>query len=210
MALLQSLLDDLNDRLNDANNAAGAGEAAKIRWINSGQAAMYPKIFKTVSDDSTLIVADTYEYTLPATFDYSKIVRVELESGEATNRFVHLFDFEIIPLQTGKVVRLDHLELPVAAGARMRVSAVKPLTAMTSTGSTYEGPPGTEEIPVWYALGLALGRRLEDRIVHTRYSTTAAANGVDIEEIMSASQFAFAQFELLLERHSMVLPAQAG
>lgn len=210
MVLLQSLLDDLNDRLNDANNAAGAGEAAKIRWINSGQAAMYPKIFKTVSDDSTLIVADTYEYTLPATFDYSKIVRVELESGEATNRFVHLFDFEIIPLQTGKVVRLDHLELPVAAGARIRVSAVKPLTAMTSTGSTYEGPPGTEEIPVWYALGLALGRRLEDRIVHTRYSTTAAANGVDIEEIMSASQFAFAQFELLLERHSMVLPAQAG
>ena len=41
-------------------------------------------------------------------------------------------------------------------------------------------------------------------------ATTAAQNGVDIEQMMVSSQFAFGQFELLLDRHEMPIPAQAG
>lgn len=210
MATLQDLLDDLNDRLNDANNAAGAGEANKIRYINNGIRATYPRLYRTLSDTSLLIAADTYEYTLPATFDHARMVRVEVETGNATDRYTHLYDFEIVPLQESKILRLDHLELPVDTGSRIRLIGVQPLTALALTTDTYDGPPGTEEIPVWYAFGLAMGRRLEDRLLHTRFSTTAAMNGVDINEIMNANQFAFAQFELLLDRHAMPLPAQAG
>ena len=210
MATLQELLDDLNDRLNDANNAAGAGEANKIRYINSGIAAMYPKVYKTVSDSTLVIAEDTWEYELPATFDHARIVRVEVETSSTSNRFIHLYDFEIVPTQENKILRLDHLEMPVDADSRIRVVGVRPLTPLAATTDTYDGPPGTEEIPVWYAFGRVLGRRLEDRMGHTRYSTTAAMNGVDINEIMNASQFAFAQFELLLDRYALPLPAQAG
>lgn len=210
MATLQDMLDDLNDRLADANNAAGAGEAAKIRYINHGLRAMYPRVYRTVSDNSLVIAADTYEYTLPATLDFARIFRVEIETGSGTARYTHLYDYEIVPTQENKIIRLDALELPVDTGAKLRVFGAQPLTALVATNHVYDGPPGTEEIPVWYALGLVLSRRLENRVDYTRYATNVAGNGVDINEVMNASQFAFAQFELLLDRHALPFPAQAG
>lgn len=211
MATMQDLLDDLNDRLNDANNAAGAGEVNKMRYINHGVRALWPKLYKTVADSSIALVADTYEYTLPSTFDNAKIFRVELETDpDDIPRFIHLYNYEIIPTLTGKILRLDHVELPEVATALIRIHGARPIGTMAATGTTYEGPPGTEEIPVWYAYGLVCQRRLEDRLVHTRYSTTAAQNGVDVEQIMAASQLAFSMFNQLLDQHEMPLPAQAG
>lgn len=211
MATMQDLLDDLNDRLNDANNAAGAGEANKMRYINHGIRAMYPKVYRTVSDSTLALVADTYEYTIPSALDHGKIFRVEIEGDpNGTPRYYHLYNYEIIPTQTGKKIRLDHTELPEDATAIIRITGAQPISTLAAVGTTYGGPPGTEEIPVWYALGLVLSRRLEDRTLHTRYSTTAAQNGVDLEQLMVSSQFAFGQFELLLDRYEMPLPAQAG
>lgn len=210
MATMQTLLDDLNDRLNDVNNAAGAGEANKMRYINHGIRAMYPKVYRTVVDSSLVVAADTFEYELPATFDHAKIVRVEIEVDQDNGRFAHLDNFEIVPTLPDKKLRIDSVELPVETGALIRVVGVRPMTELTTVGSTYDGPPGTEEIPVWYALGLVLSRRIEDRTVHTRYATAHARNGVGIDEMWSSAQFAFGQFELLLDRYEMPLPAQAG
>lgn len=75
-----------------------------------------------------------------------------------------------------------------------------------STAADYDGPAGTEELPVLYAMGIASGRLVDPRLPYTRYSTVNAQNGVDLNEIMNASQFWFAQFELLLDRLGMPWP----
>jgi hypothetical protein len=95
-------------------------------------------------------------------------------------------------------------------GTKIRVTSAVPLTPFATSASTYDGPPITEELPVWYALGVATGRRLEDRADYRRYSVIAAQNGVDISELMNAAQFPFVQFELLLDRYAMPLPAGMG
>jgi hypothetical protein len=211
MATMQDLLDDLNDRLNDANNAAGAGEANKIRWINRGIAAMWPRIYKTVVDSTIELATDTYEYAIPtAVGDESEIFRVEIEDLTTTNdRFVELDGYDIVPALTGRTLQLP--SVPSSwDGARIRITAAKPLARLATTGSTFEGRQIHEELPVWYALGLALARRIEDRTQHTRYSTVAAQNRVDVDEQMLSSQFAFSQFETLLERMQMPWPASVG
>jgi hypothetical protein len=211
MATMQTLLDDLNDRANDANNAAGAGEANKMRYINRGIAAMWPRIYRTVSDATITVAADTFEYAIPGGVgDESEIFRVEIEDINAPGtRYVELDNYDIVPLLTSRVLQL-HSVPTTLVGAKIRITAAKPLSPLATLGSTFDGRQIHEELPVWYALGILLSRRLEDRTNHTRYSTTDARNGVDIDEQLVTSQFAFAQFENLLERMSMPWPASVG
>lgn len=208
MSTLADFLADLNDRIDDEDNDQ-VTEAKKIRYINHGLRAMWPRVYVTTSDDSLEIATDTYEYAIPAAVgDHAMITRLEIETGDATDRFVKLDDYQILPVQTGKKLILDRI--PVEVGSRIRIASAKRVAELAATGDTYDGPPGTEEIPIWYALGLVMGRRQENRIDFTRYSTVAAENGVDINEVMNSAQFCFAQFELLLDRAAMPLPGRAG
>jgi hypothetical protein len=200
------MLSELNDRINDAGNTQ-VTEAQKIKYLNHGLRAMWPRIYRTVVDTSLELAVDDYEYTIPSTQDYGLPWRVEIETGDSTNIYVPLDDFEIINTITGKAIRLKWVPAPY--GSRFRVTSAVPLTPFVNSASVYDGPPITEELPVWYALGIVMGRRLEDRTDYRRYSTTVAQNGVDINEVMNASQFAFAQFELLLERYTMAMPVGA-
>lgn len=203
MATAQTLLDDLNDRLNDANNAAGAGEANKLRWLTHGLRAMWPSVYRTVVDTAEVTASGDFESPIAAgTGNYARVVRIDVETGASTGIYHILDDYDLLPQITSQVIRLR--STPAPAGAKLRVHTAVPLTALTANNTPYDGPPVTEELPVWYALGLALSRRIEDRSVHTRFSSTEAGyNGVDINELMNASQFAFAQFELMLDRLAM-------
>lgn len=211
MATMQDLLDDLNDRLQDANNAAGVGEATKMRYINRGIAAMWPRIYRTVTDSTIQLAADQFEYTIPsAVGDESEIFRVEIEDINAANtRYVELDNFDIVPLLTGRYLQLPYIPAHYV-GANVRITAAKPLSRMAAVGTTFDGRQIHEEIPVWYALGLAIGRQIENRTDHTRYATVDGRNGVDIGEQINSSQFAFAMFESLLERMAMPWPASVG
>lgn len=211
MATLQDLLDDLNSRLGDVNNAAGVGEITKMRWINRGIAAMWPKVYRTVTNNTIVLAADTYEYAIPAAVgDESEIFRIEVEDNSvASDRFVELDGLDIVPTITGRTLQLSSIPSSLV-GARVRITAAVPLSHLPTTGSTFDGRRIHEELPVWYALGLALANRLEDRTVHTRYSTVAAQNGVDVEEQMLTSTFCFSQFEAMLDRMAMPWPASVG
>ena len=208
MATAASLLADLNDAINDASNTQ-VPEADKIRYLNRGLGAMWPKVYRTVVDESLAIVADQYEYDVPAAVgDYGLVTRVDIETQDGSGRFYVLEEWELTPVQTSKKLILSRL--PSEAGSTIRITSAKRLTEFTASSSTYDGPPGTEEIPVWYALGRVMGRRQEDRLDFTRYATVAAQNGVDINEVMNSAQFCYAQFELLLDRAEMPLPTQGG
>lgn len=204
------MLADLNDRLNDATNAQ-LPEADKIRYLNHGIRATWPKIYKTARDATLVLVADTYEYALPAAVgNNTRLLRVEIESGVSSGRYSQIFDFEIAPGLTDPILVLGGGSLPGPVGAKVRITAAKHLIEFAVGADVYDGPSGTEELPVLYAMGIITGRRLDDRVDHRRFSTTTAVNGVSTDDIMTVSQFNFAQFELLLDRFAMPLPAPQG
>ena len=208
MATAADLLADLNDRIDDAANSQ-VPEVTKIRYLNQGIRAMWPRIYRTVSDTTLEIATDTYEYTIPsAVGDHALITRIDVESGDATGRYHRLEECEVLPVQTGKTLVLDRI--PSAVGSRIRIISAKRLTEFVTSATTYDGPPGTEEIPVWYALGLVISRGHENRMDYTRLVTLDGQNGVGPNEIMNSAQFCFAQFELLLERAALPLPSEGG
>lgn len=205
MATAQDLLDDLNQRLGDANNAAGVGQVTKLRWVAHGIRAMYPRCFRNVVDSTSItLVSGTYEYTLPATFDDAEIYRIEVQVGPSLERYVRV-DQYLIDRRAGKILTFG--SLPGVAGAKIRIHAVAPcVTAGLAVGTTLDFPDQFMEVPVWYALALAMQNGQEGRLDYTRYSTVQTRNGVDVGEIMSSAQFCFAQFELLLDRLAMPFP----
>jgi hypothetical protein len=206
------LIDDLRDRLNDAADTQ-VPITTKIRFLNRGMAAMWPRIFR-IARDSTLVLVDaTYEYTIPATVAQGRVLTVELESGASSGRYTHLNRYDIIPSLTVPTLVLLDQSLPAPAGAKVRITSAERLTPLAGAtyaavgAETYSGPSGTEELPVLYAMGLCTARVLDDRMDYTRYSATQQNNSVDSNDIMQVSQFWFAQFELLLDRMQMPLPA---
>lgn len=203
---MQSMLDDLNQRLGDANNAAGVGEDTKVRWLKSGLRAMWPRVYREIVDDSSLAIVDsTYEYELPATFDETEVYRIEVQVGPALERWARVDGYLIDGLASKTLV---FEQLPGIVGADLRIRAVAPLdTDSLVAASTVEMSSRYAELPVWYALGLAMQGGHEDRLDHARYATVIGRNGVDVAEIMNSSQFCFAQFELLLDRMTMPWPA---
>lgn len=210
MATLANMLDDLRDRLNDSGDTQ-VSLAAKKRYINHGIRATWPRLYRTLRDTSIVLATNTFEYAVPATVgNNTKIMRVEVESGVASNRYHEISNMRLVPGLTDPILELEGPDLPAAAGSRIRITAAKSLTELVNDADVYDGPAQTDELPVLYAMGLALTRRLDDRLDHRRLSVTSGMNQVGPDEIMTAGQFNFAQFELLLERFAMPLVPVEG
>lgn len=210
MATCADFLNDLNDLINDATNAQ-ISEAVKIRYLNHGIRAMYPKIYKTVRDETLVLVADTYEYSIPSAVGSNTLgLRVELETGSGTGRFDAAANYYVIPGLTDPILQFGGASLPSEVGAKIRLTAAKQLTEFVNSSSTYDGPTGTEQLPVLYALGMVASRTMDDRLDHRRYPTITGANGVTPTDLQNASTFWFAQFELLLDRRAMPMPTPWG
>lgn len=205
MATLLTLLDDLRERMGDAGDTE-VTRATKVRWINHGINAMWPRLYRTVVDESLTTVTDQYEYDIPASVgDNALITRIDVQN--AAGRFVPIEASYLLPVNTGKVLVLDDL---LQAGYTIRVTSAKRLAQLTLDTDVYDGPEFTAEIPVWYALALAMGKGHFGRIDHTRYATVMAQNGVDINEVMGSVQFCMGQFEALLDAAAMPLPSAFG
>jgi hypothetical protein len=209
MATQQDLIDDLRDRLNDATDSQ-VPLATKTRFLNRGMAAMYPKVFQTARA-STPLIADTFEYSLPAAVRKGKVLMLEVETTSTSARYKRLARYEIIPSVTDPLLVLEEANLPSEADSKLRITAALPLTPFTSSmADVYTGPDGTEELPVLYAMGLATARALDDRMDYQRYSVANQVPNVESTDIMTVSQFWFAQFELLLDRFQIPLPTFFG
>lgn len=210
MATFLDMLSDLRDRLNDTSDVQ-VPLTAKKRYINHGIRATWPRLYRTQRDTSIVLAVNTFEYAVPAAVgSNTKIMRVEVESAVASGRYTELSNMRLVPGLTDPILELDGPDLPAAAGSRIRITAAKPLTELVADADVYDGPAQTDELPVLYAMGLALTRRLDDRLDHRRLSVTSGLNQVGPDEIMTAGQFNFAQFELLLERFAMPLVPVEG
>lgn len=212
-ATLATLLDDLRDRLNDATDAQ-VSEVVKIRYLNFGIAATFPSLYRVVNVETITLSAGQYEYNLPGVInEVSRVFRVEMESP-IPGVFWPVEEFQIIPGPTyveGVSVAYPSMViafpgLPAVVGTRIRLFAAVPSQVLAVDADMYNGPVGTEEIPVLYAMGCIAGRRIDDRIDHRRYSSVAGQNGVVVETLEGAAQYWFNQFDVALEKAAMPLP----
>lgn len=210
MSFAGDMIDDLRDRLTDPVDAQ-VPFATKLRFLNRGQAAMFPRIFRLVRDNTLALISGQFEYTFPAGVGTGKVLTVEVETGLTTARYIPLSEYDIVHSLTAPILTLMDIALPSSVGAKLRITTADRLTPIVaasyaaSQAVTYSGPDGTEELPVLYAMGLITSRPLDDRMDYTRYAATQS-NGAGPDDIMQVSQFWFAQFELLLDRFSMPYP----
>ena len=204
MATCEEFLDDLRDRLDDDGDTR-IPEATKIRFLNRGQAAMFPKIYRIERDSTLAIVADQWEYDIPAAVgNNGKIIQVDIE--DADGRLFPVVNYRLIDGLDDPILQLTGASLPTA-GVNIRITAAMPLTAFASSASTYTGPPYSEELPVLYALSQIMAREVERRFNNRRMPTVEGLNGSTAEDMMTASQFFMQQFQTLLEQIQMPIPA---
>jgi hypothetical protein len=164
---------------------------------------MFPRVYRIVKDSSLIVLEDQFEYSFPTSVASGKVLTVEVESDVGSLRYQSLQRYDVVPYATPTLVLLDLYTPP--AGVTFRIVVADRLTDFVDASSTYTGPAGTEELPILYAMGLATARPLDDRMAYSRYAVSQqSAPGPG--DIMQASQFWFAQFELLLDRLAMPYP----
>lgn len=210
MSTVAEMIDDLRDRLDDVADTQ-VSFATKLRYLNRGQSAMYPKIFRLVRDSTLVVLDDEFEYDFPAGVGTGKVISVEIETDLGSTRFQPLQRYDVVPSITTPILTLIDLETP-PVGAKFRITTADrlvPFVAATygdAGTENYSGPVGTEELPVLYAMALATSRPLDARMAYDRFAATQQNGAIGPNDIMQVSQFWFAQFEMLLERMAMALP----
>lgn len=214
MAFTSEMFDQLRDFLTDPTDSQVDFGTKKL-YLNRGIARLWPKVFRVV-DAGTITITTAYEYTLPTTMNHGHVLTVEIESGNATSLFHTLGHYEIIPATDALPARIKIGGTLPAAGALLRVRFGAPVARIAaanyaaSGSETWVGPEEAIGLPVVYAMGLISLRRLDDRLDHSRYSTTQAMNGVQESDYMSAAQLWFNQFDVelaeLAKRFELYLP----
>lgn len=211
MAFVSEMVDQLRDLLDDATDTQVAFVNKKL-WLNRGIRALWPNIYRVVVDTSITVVADTYDYTLPAAVMDGVITAVEIETGDGDNRFLRFEDYDIIEGDEDQagVFRMARYLPEVGTEVRIRYAAPIPTIAAANYAAaqseTWVGPDRALNLPVLYAMAMIVLRKLDNRQDHTRYSTTQATNGVTDQDLMAASQMWMGQFELELDKWSRPLP----
>lgn len=211
MAFVSEMFDQLRDLLNDATDAQ-VTYANKKLWINRGIRRLWPHIYRTVVDTSITVVADTYDYTLPAAVADGVITSVEIETDPGGGQFVRFEAYDIVDGDEDQagVFRFVNFLPEVGTDIRIRYAAPIPVVAAASYAASqsesWTGPDRALNLPVLYAMAMIAARKLDDRQDHTRYSTTQALNGVTDQDLMAGVQLWMGQFELELDTWSRPLP----
>lgn len=209
---VSEMIDQLRDLTTDPGDTV-VPAATKVRYLNRGQAAMFPKIYQVVQDATLTIVTSDNTYDIPAAVGtYAKLLSVEIEATPAAGDYGRAINYDVIPNATTPKLTLNYLPPSTLSGSHIRITAAKPLTPFVSTtyaaagSELYSGPPATEELPILYAMMLISSRVIADRNDYARMSvllTNGAASGQDL---MVTAQFWRDQFNQLLEQLTMPLP----
>lgn len=203
MAYTQEMFDQLRDFLTDPTDNQ-VDFATKKLYLNRGIARLWPKVFRVLDAGTIAVVSNTYEYNLPTTMNHGHVLTVEIESGSGTGLFHTVAHYEVIPATESAPAKLKIGGTLPAAGALIRVRYAAPVPRIAAASyagaaaETWAGPEEAIGLPVVYAMGLISLRRLDDRLDHSRYSTTQALNGVDEQDLLSSAQLWFGQFDIEL------------
>lgn len=213
MSFTSDMIDEVRDLTNDLTDAQ-VSFAMKLRYLNRGIKAMWPKVYRIVSTVSVVLIAGQEEYTVPASNASGLLLSVDLETGVGTGLFRRLDFYDILPGAGGATSTLRVSFPPDAsdAGRIVRIISAERITQLAaasyvaSQSEVYSGPAGTDSLPVLYAMSMITSRALDDRLDYTRYSTTQGQNGIDDQSIMQVGQLWYAQFQQELDSVDMPFP----
>lgn len=208
---LADMIDQLRDLLEDAGDTQMTW-ARKLQYLNRGQSAMFPKIFTTARDATTLIVTDQYEYSIPAAVSNGKLIMFELESAAASAIYYRMSRYDVIPSTTSPILVLQDKPTSALSGAKIRITSANRLTSFSSANyaasatEAYTGPAGTEELPVLYAMMLSAARQVDGRNDYGKFSVQNQNGTATPIDLMNTATFWRDQFNTLLEQLAMPLP----
>lgn len=210
MAFVSELFDQFRDLIGDTADTQISFATKKI-WLNRGIARLWPRVGRFVSDTSLAIVADQYEYDLPAGLAEGMLLSVEIETENA-DEYQRMDRYDVIPGDEDLGWKLVILAPLPDEDKKIRVRYFAPIAAIAAStyvaaqSESWVGPDRAMGLPVLYAMGMSAARKLDDRQDTLRYSTTQALNGVTDQDIMGASQMWFGQFEVELADMERPLP----
>ena len=209
---LAELIDEMRDLLGDATDTL-VPFSSKVRYLNLGLAAMYPKIWQITRDTSiTISSLTTREYTIPAAIASGQLLTVELETGSATGVYPRVSKYDIISPWTTPIITIAE-DLTDRVGARLRLTAATQITKFVAAdyaaaGSVlFTGPPMAQGLPVLYAMSMSMTRILNARMSYDKLSVQIQNNAVGPNDIMASSNFWMGQFLSQLDQLEMPFPS---
>jgi hypothetical protein len=210
---VSEMVDQLRDLLNDGSDT-DVIIAQKKRYLNNGIRAMYPRLYRIVSDTSTIVSSTTvYSYPFPASVASGALLGVEIEVP-AEGEYYPFYRYEVSP---GDIIDPPRLRLtprphPAAINSNIKMTCAMPFEPITSNtyasmqSEDWTGSPDYLHLPVLYAMGMLSARGLDDRLDYSRYSTTQAQNGATEQDIVTVVNTWFERFDAEVEAKSKVLP----
>ncbi len=202
MAFISDMIDQLRDLLNDPTDVQVPFVTKKL-YLNRGIARLWPKVF-SIQSLAVALTAGIYEYALAVGVMDGYVLSIEINSLANTAHYQRFDDYDVIPGDEDLAGKLVVGTSPVT-GTSLRIRYAGPVSPIASASyvasqsEAFVGPDRAIELPVLYAMGMIVARKLDDRQDTNRYSTTQAMNGVSDQDLMAASQMWFGQFDLALE-----------
>ena len=210
---LSDQIDQVRDLLVDPTDTQ-VSFAMKVHYINMGMRAMYPRVFRIVTDATTQWVDDQYEYTLPSTLRDGHLFLVETSTANDDDYFRPLdFDeYDIIPQATDDKLSITWDPGTTYEDGYIRFHSVMPAEPYVSAAyaaaesELYTYPDFTLEGPVLYAMSRIMAVPLDRRMDYTRHSVQAMNRAASPQEIVSVSAYWLDEFKRRVEEWRMALP----
>ncbi len=208
-------IDQLRDLLVDPTDTQ-VTFAMKLFYLNQAMRAMYPRVFRVVTDATTAFVDDTFYYTLPAAVRGGHLFLVEASKTLDTDYFRPLDydEYDIIPQAAGAdIISITWDPGTVfGGGGLIRFHAVVPATVYVAAdyaaaqAEVYTYPDYTMEGPVLYAMSRIMAVPLDRRMDYTRHSVQNQNRAATPQEIVAVSAYWLDEFERRVEEWRMALP----
>lgn len=207
-------IDQLRDLLVDPTDTQ-VSFAMKRHYLNAGMRAMYPRVFRIVTDATDQWEDDVYYYTLPSAVQGGHLFLVEASKASDDDYFrpLDFNEYDIIPGPAGA----DVLSITWDPGNTYEDGYIRYHSAMPavpyvaadydSAGSElYTYPDYTAEGPVLYAMSRIMAVPLDRRMDYTRHSVQNMNRAATPQEIVSVSAYWLDEFERRVEEWRMALP----
>jgi hypothetical protein len=197
VAYVSQCFDELRALLADPNDAKLSFDTKKL-FLNRGIDRLWPRLWR-VTETGYYLPAGERMVNLGGDDRRGRIIGVWWE--DHTGQRYRIGRFDVIAGDEDQNAAL-RLAGPVSASTAQTVyvRAAVPIVQIgaasyvAAQSEVWTGPDKAIELPVFWAMGLAAMRRLDDRQAFSRYSTTRALNGVDDRDIVDASSYWFSEF----------------
>ena len=211
--MFDQLEDLLEEYLPEQTNNVNLTWEMKRHYLNMGQHAMWPRIYRVAEGEITLL-DDAIEYPFPATLADGRFVYVLVKTTVAGAYFGVVPDdwYRIRPAPDGPVLRLGGVPTGDLVGGTVRITSTMPLAPIVAADITaavleeYTGPDYSIEGAALYAMNRITSRGLHSRLDYGRGSVNYQNRSAVPNELMASSIFWLDEFERRVDQWQLVHP----